>query len=135
MKTRALNAAAFTAKLLAPLPAGAEAIDTKAFRRALHDDMKVIWDRGRYRLNVAKADKKAAFYRYMLADRSVKTEAAERAHVAIVHQAERALLLIPAPGMTQLSWKRSQARWFANDAEVLAAIAADEVRIAPKQEA
>ena len=135
MATRTLNAAEFTAKLLAPLPADAEAIDSKAFRRALHDDMKVVWDRGRYRLNIAQADKKAAFYRYMLADRSADSEATERAHVPIVHEAHRNLMLTPAPGMTQLSWKRAEIGHHSNDDAVRAAIAADEARLAPKQEA
>lgn len=146
MATKNHARATFTAKLLAPLPVDAEPVDTESFRASLRADEKatartlregrlLVWNRAKYALNVAKGEHKAAFYRYLLADRSLSTQLTERKTAERVKDAERAMLLLPAPGQTELSWKLANLRHQATDPIVAAAVAADTARIAPKQEA
>jgi len=137
--------AAFTAKLLAPLPADAEAVDSEDFRKVLQSDQRLkdkatynallaVWERADFTLKLARHESSAALYRWILNGRERATDPAYR-HMQIVTAATRRLMLTDSPGKTQLAWKRKEARRFAEDAEVLAALAADEARIAPKQEA
>lgn len=145
MTTKKHTRAAFTAKLLAPLPAGVEQVDSEAFRKTLQSDqraqakaafaaMTAAWEPAEMALKFAQHESSADMYRWILAGRKRSDDPCHR-HAAIIRDARRGLLMTPAPGRTALRWKQHWAKHFPNDAEVIASLAADEVRIAPKQEA
>lgn len=145
MATKKHTRAAFTAKLLAPLPAGVEQVDSEAFRKALQSDARRaakasydaqfdVWHHNECLLKLAQHVKAACMYRWIVAGRPTGGPR-DRAEIAAVTEAKRLLLLTNAPGKTQLAWKLRELKWHANDAEVVAAIAAGTARIAPKQEA
>lgn len=137
--------AAFTAKLLAPLPADVEQADSDAFRQALQADqraqtkavfaaMTAVWEPVEMALKLAHHESSADMYRWILAGRKRADDPAYR-HSEIIREARLDLLTTPAPGKTALKWKRHWAKHFPNNADVIASLAADEARIAPKLEA
>ncbi|RYG87729.1 MAG: hypothetical protein EON59_06565 [Alphaproteobacteria bacterium] len=145
MATKKHTRAAFTAKLLAPLPADVEQVDNEAFRKTLQMDERratkasynALYDVWHHRQCVLKLEthrKDVKLYSWIVAGRPAGGPR-DNDELASLHAAKRALMLTRAPGKTQLSWKLAELKWYADDAEVVAAIAADTARIAPKQEA
>ena len=139
MATRALNFAAFADKLLAPLPAAEAPVLDKQTLRDIADDMQRAWDAGMAHVSLARAERETAWWRFQIAGGSPTTDATEYAAYCERLDALRPVtarqLLIPAPRLKQLRWKREQATAWPQTDEAHATIAADAARIAPKQEA
>jgi hypothetical protein len=53
------DSSAFMAKLLAPLPADVEQLDTKAFRKEIERDMHVAWSAAFHHVRLAEAKHRA----------------------------------------------------------------------------
>lgn len=142
-QARTKTIAAFTAKLLAPLPDDVEQVDSAEFRTALARDAKTVeqakrarlsdaWQRALFALKVAKADHTATVYRHLLAEGPGKEGPDEERSRMIYSDAIRNLLLTPAPGKTQLSWKLAHQKHHKDDDGVAEAIAADAARFDAK---
>ncbi len=139
MATRTLNFAAFADKLLAPLPASEAPVLDKETLRNIADDMQRDWDAGMAHVSLARAERETAWWRFQIAGGSPSINATEYAiyceRMDALEPVVARQLLIPAPRLKQLRWKREQVTaWTLSDA-AHAAIAADAARIAPKQEA
>ena len=138
MATKTLNVAAFTAKLLAPLPASEKQVDDKITLRQIVDDMQVVWDRGMAHVHLAHHRRDVAWYTFVIAGN--RTSLPEYAVYCVlmnaVGDAVARQLLIAAPKMKELRWKRDmmKARRYAENANAVALMARDEIRLAPKKE-
>jgi len=137
MATRALNFAAFADKLLAPLPAAEAATLDKQTLRDIADDLQRAWDAGMANVKLSYAEREAAWWRFQIAGGSPTANATEYAAycerldatgLAVTRQ-----LMIPAPRLKQLRWKRDQVTAWTNPDEAHAAIAADAARLTPAQ--
>lgn len=139
MATKTLNAAAFTAKLLAPLPADVEQITDKNHLRVILGDMQRVWDSGMAHVKLASHVRDVAWWKHVIAGRDTSSpEYATYCRLmnAVGDDVARQML-IPAPKIKELRWKREQAAaWrYAEDVNVIAVMARDEARLAPKKEA
>lgn len=102
------NSSAFIAALLAPLPAGEEAVDTPAFRRVLAACGKVAWDEGMRLVTITHArwvleDERMRRLRRLYDDASLAARWAY--HDAIMRQCA-----IPATTQREWRWKVTNAR-------------------------
>lgn len=139
MATKTLNVAAFTAKLLAPLPADVKQVTDKNHLRVILEDMQRVWDLGMAHVKLANHVRDAAWCKFVISGRN--TSSPEYATYCFFMNAVgddvARQMLIPAPRMKELRWKREQtSAWkYAEDANVMALMARDEARVAPKKEA
>lgn len=128
MGTKTLNAAAFTAKLLAPLPT--EEVQSAAFTRDLTQD----WNKGMEDVRYAEY---GHFYEATGLRLGVvghcRRVAAQMCKNWYEAQAEQCL--IPAPTAKELRWKMRLPSHIRDREDVAAAITRDEARLAPTQEA
>jgi hypothetical protein len=136
MATKTLNVAAFTAKLLAPLPAAETQVADKLHLRVISEDMQRVWDLGMAHVKLAHSMRDAAWYAFVIAGKrtSGPEYAAYCALMNAVGEKVGRQLMIPAPRMKELRWKRDAKIGWKLTAEGLAAIERDEVRLAPKKE-
>lgn len=123
----------FTEQLLAPLPDGTEAADSKEFRRQIKKDMTAAWHPVWLKLSIAKQYRDIAMserayagrYGTLTADMRNEGDRRHRALVAAVAD----LMDVPAPTKTDLrekiSWQKFDGGYPAWDA----AIAADHARL------
>ena len=125
---------AFMSRLLAPLPADVEQVDTQEQRQLIEQDKRRIWGRGMERVRVAAAAQTITAFEM----RSVREPMmgsgpkaiANRRAVAEWERTVFAQCLIPAPSPVEMRWKKRVTKHHSPPAEVLTAIAADERRFA-----
>lgn len=123
----------FMEKLLAPIPANEEPVDTPEFRRLIAGDMMRVWLAGMEYVRRAQAA-----HTYAAIDRNLSGEPIgfgpkEQANLAAYQErcrVEAAQCLIPAPTAVELRWKKRVMKCRKIPQEVADAIAADEVRLA-----
>ena len=133
MATRTLNLAAFTAKLLAPLPAHAIQANDKTTQRSILNEMADAWDTGMRHVKLALAQREVAWWQYAIAERRGQSEVEYTAYSAqmmrVSAEIERQMLL-PAPRKKELKWKLESCHRETLGAEALAVLERDEARLA-----
>ena len=122
----------FMEKLLAPIPANEEPVDTPEFRKLIAGDMMRVWLAGMEHVRRAEAMHTIAAIDRKLSGEPIGFGPKERANLAAFQgrcRVEEAQCLIPAPTAAELRWKKRVTKYRKVPQGVADAIAADEARL------
>lgn len=134
MAARPDTTTSFMAQLLAPLPADAEPVRSKRFLREMDEDAKRLWHMASLKLSYFESTRNAvASLRYRATELKAPEEdqleteftAAQDAYYWACNE----FMLLPAPTMAALRWKRNTRAFNGGGEGWEAAIAADEARL------
>ena len=118
----------FLAALLAPLPAGEEAVASPAFRRQLERDLYADWNDGMDNVREAEAIHTIVAMQDRRSGIGISEKCLEAYQSA--SRVRWAQCLIPAPTPKELRWKQRAVKAMVVPPYVTAAIAADAARLA-----
>lgn len=138
MATTNQCAAAFMARLLAPLPATEEPVDHISFRRLILRDNKMVWANAMEAVRIADAHRVLAWAAFQKSGERYVTDGKPAGNAVLaaceaLGLAKKKQALIPAPTMKELRWKRREMPHDPSD-EVRAMMEADAIRLNAKED-